>query len=110
MDAIVLFERLTEAGVSVWLDAGALKYRAPAGALGDGLRDAVSDGRVGLMALLKVGGLPGELEAWDVRRREDFEERAAIIEHGGGLLRAVAELFAEARVRLGAARAVPGPD
>jgi hypothetical protein len=45
-------------------------------------------------------GLPGDRNAWTADAREDFEERAAIMEFDGGLDRAEAERLAEASVRL----------
>jgi hypothetical protein len=92
--------------VSVWLEGGRLKYRGPVAAI-DELRDQVASERVSLVQLLEVGGLPRAVRAWPVNERELFEERAGVMEFDGGLARPDAELFAEARVRLSAARRSP---
>ena len=106
MTAGAILRALVEAGVAVWLDGGALRYRAPAGALTDELRAAVAASRVGLVALLRAGaGLPAVVAEWPEDARDSVEERAAIQEYDGGLPREVAEREAEGRVRLGHARA-----
>lgn len=47
--------------------------------------------------------LPFEPSSWPAPWREEYEERAAIMEYDGGLPRAKAERFAERCVRLRAA-------
>ena len=106
MSGITVLEQLADLGVSLWVDGDRLKYRGPVGAV-DELRDQVSTGRVSLVDLLQVGGLPGAVGEWPAADRELFEERAGFMEFDGGLGRAEAELLAEARVRLIAVRRQP---
>lgn len=85
-----------EAGVVLWLDGDALRYRAPAGVLDGELRSRIGASRGGVVALLRAGaGLPESVATWPAEARERFEERAGILEFDGGLLREVAEREAE---------------
>lgn len=43
--------------------------------------------------------LPADIRRWPLRWREDYEERAAIMEFMGAMPRHIAECEAEARVR-----------
>lgn len=95
-----------EAEIVLWLDGDRLRFRAPEGALTVQLRSHVAAGRGALVALLRSGAvLPVPVAGWPEDRRADFEERAAIMEFDGGLVREVAEREAERLVRLEHTRA-----
>lgn len=102
---------LAEAGVVVWLDGDRLRFRAPPGALTDGLRAEVVRCRPGLVALVAAGGaLPPQRERWPEGWRAAWEERAGeeragVMEFEGGLPREAAEREAERAVRVDHARA-----
>jgi hypothetical protein len=82
MKFAALFNRLAAAGVKLRFDGARLAYRARPGALTPELSAAMTAARDGLV--------------------EAYEERAAIMEHDGGLARDEAEASAAADV-LGAA-------
>ena len=93
-----------DAGVSLWVEDGRLRFRGPAGVVDDQLRRRIAGLRASLVDLLR-SGLEASRGSWPEAARADFEERAAVMEHEGGLSLAEAELRAEARVRLGVVRA-----
>lgn len=85
-----------EAGVVLWLDGEALRYRAPAGALDASLRGRIGASRGGVVALVRAGAcLPESVAAWPAEARQRFEDRAAIMQIDGGLVREAAEREAE---------------
>lgn len=97
---------LVDAGVVLWVDAGQLRFRAPAGALDIGLRDQVAGCRNVVVALVRAGAvLPSGVSDWPSVQRDDFEERAGLLEFDGGLARAAAEIEAERMVRSAFTRA-----
>jgi hypothetical protein len=97
---------LVDAGVVMWVEGDRLRYRAPAGALSAALRDGAARCRGALVALVKAGAvLPAEVTTWRDPWRHAFEERAAIQEFEGGLVREVAEREAERLVRVAYAHA-----
>ena len=92
---------LVEAGVVLWVDAGLLRYRAPAGAVDAGLRDRAAACRGALVALVATGAvLPVDRAAWPEGWREAFEERAGIVQFEAGRSRELAEREAEHQVRV----------
>jgi hypothetical protein len=96
----------TEAGVVLWLDGDALRFRAPAGALDGELRQRLGAARGAVVAMLRAGSCaPPSIGAWSPDLRDAFEERAAILQFDGGLAREVAEREAERLVRVEHARA-----
>lgn len=97
---------LVEAGVVLWLEADALRFRAPAGVLDGPLRARVAASRGAIVALVRAGAcLPAEVGAWPADDRAAVRERAGIMEFDGGLVREVAEREAERLVRVEHARA-----
>ena len=97
-----LIDELAAAGVDLYCDGPHLRYRAPQGALTPRLRQHVTRHRAGLIAHLHdhdCAGLPPRVADWPADWREDFEERAAIIEYLGGQRRADAEGEAETLLR-----------
>lgn len=96
MTAVEALLATVEAGVVLWLDGDALRFRAPSGALDADLRVRVVASRGGVVALLRAGAsLPESVATWPAEARERFEERAGILEFDGGLAREVAEREAE---------------
>lgn len=96
----------TEAGVVLWLDGDALRFRAPAGVLDGELRHRLGAARGAVVAMLRAGACPPpSIGAWSPDLRDAFEERAAIMQFDGGLAREVAEREAERLVRFEHARA-----
>ena len=97
---------LVDAGVVLWADGGQLRFRAPAGALDNGMRDHVARYRNVIVALVRAGAvLPSGVSDWPSVQRDDFEERAGLLEFDGGLVPAVAEIEAERMVRSAFTRA-----
>lgn len=97
---------LAEAGAVMWLEAGRLRYRAPAGALSDELRARVGACRPALVALVAAGGtLPVARSDWVEPWRSEVEERAGVLQFDGGLVREAAEREAERLLRVEHARA-----
>jgi hypothetical protein len=93
---------LVEAGVVLWVEEGRLRYRAPAGVLGEDLQARVAACRPALVAMVTAGALlPADQADWPEDATENVEERAAIMEFDGMLPREVAEQKADRRVRLG---------
>ena len=97
---------LVEAGVVLWADDDVLHYRAPVGAVGGALRRRASSTRPGVIALVRAGAvLPRAIGRWPDDERQDFEERAGMLQFEGGLPRESAEREAERLVRLEHVRA-----
>lgn len=97
---------VVDAGVVLWLDGDALRFRAPAGALHRDLRSRIATSRGAVVALLRAGAcLPESVAAWPADNRAALDERAGIMEFDGGLVREVAEREAERLVRLEHTRA-----
>jgi len=96
MTAVSAPSEAVEAGVVLWLDGPAVRYRAPVGVMGTGLRERLVAHRSGVVALLLAGAcLPAKLVSWPDEPRHRFEERAGTLEFEGGLVREVAEFEAE---------------
>lgn len=97
---------LAEVGAVLWLEAGRLRYRAPAGALSDELRGRVAACRPALVVLVAAGGaLPVARGDWLEPWCSEVEERAGVLQFDGGLAREVAEREAERLLRVEHARA-----
>ncbi len=97
---------LIEVGASLWADGRRLRYRAPVGAIDDGLRARAAAARGALLALVRAGAtLPVDRAAWPSAAREAFEERAGFLEFDAGHPRVAAEREAERLVRVDHARA-----
>ena len=96
---------LVEAGVVLWVEDGRLRFRAPDGALTAEIRDGAARCGAALVALVEAGAvLPAGRDAWSVQLHERWEERAAVMEFEGGLVRELAEREAERWLRVVHAR------
>ena len=51
---MTLLNEIKERGISLWLDAGALKYRAPAGAMDAGILSRLKKHKAGILAYLST--------------------------------------------------------
>lgn len=97
---------LVEAGAVLWADGERLRYRAPVGAIDDGLRARAAAVRGTLIALVRAGAtLPVDRAAWPMAARDAFGEHAGILEFELGRTRDDAEREAERLVRRAHARA-----
>ena len=106
MNAPSVILALVEADVVLWVEGGRLRFRAPEGALTAELRSQAAACRSALVALVDAGAvLPADHGAWSAELRELWEERSAVMEFDGGLVRELAEREAERRVRNEHARA-----
>ena len=119
-----LLDTLRERGVVLQPVGDRIHYRAPTGALTPALRQLLAAHKAAVLLRLgqdapgpldehPVGGCPGQgradsragaalpddLAVWPGEWRTSFEERAAIMEHDGGLTRSQAESRAEELVR-----------
>lgn len=75
-----MLEQARALGIVLSADGGKLRYEAPAGRLTPELRAALVANKAAILDLLETESA-----------REDFEERAAIMEFDGGLSRDEAE-------------------
>lgn len=97
---------LVDAGVVLWVDGGRLRFRAATGVVDHATRAQVPSCRVAIVALMRAGAvLPVRVADWPIGHRDDFEERAGILEFDGGLARTAAEIEAERLVRSAFTRA-----
>ena len=82
MNAAEVLDELRTRGVTLAPDGGRLRWRAPPGVMAPEMVDELRAHKTELLALLSGGVVsPGGTVDW----YEWFEERAAIIEHDGGL-------------------------
>lgn len=102
MDAEALLDALVRGAVQVWLEDGALRWRARKGVMTDELRAGLVAHRAALIERMRR--LPERIADWPAELRVFYEERAGIGEHVGGMARAEAERASEAQVRLRVAR------
>ncbi len=92
---------LAEAGVVLWTDGDALRFRSPPGALSPDLRAAAGCCRSALVALVRSGScLPVDVARWPEPWRDAFEERAGILQFEASHARDAAEREAERLVRI----------
>ena len=71
---------LAEAGVTLWWDGAALRYRAPLGVMNEALYDAMRKARPELIVAAEARGgvlLPDDRANWPTSLRRDFEALAA---------------------------------
>ena len=91
---------VVDAGVVLWVDGARLRFRAATGVVVHAIRAQVPPCRVAIVALVRAGAvLPVRVADWPAESRDDFEERAGILEFDGGLARMDAEIEAERLVR-----------
>lgn len=102
MGVEALLDALVRGAVQVWLEDGALRWRARRGVMTEEMRAGLVTHRAVLTARMRR--LPERIADWPAEARAIYEERAGIGEHVGGLGRAEAERAAEAQVRLRVAR------
>lgn len=96
MNLDALLDRLAARSVTVRLDNGELRYRAPIGVMTSEFAAELSRHRP---ALEKHLACDAPIRHWPADLREAFEERAAIREFDGGFPREEAERKAEADCR-----------
>lgn len=103
MTARALVDRARRAGVTLTVEAGALRFRARRGALTAELRAALKAQRDAVRAIVAAETAPPDPDA----DREAFEERAGIRQYLGGLSRPVADLLARLDVERMSGHAAP---
>lgn len=100
----VILDRLTVAGVSLFVEGGRLRFRSIDGAYTAELRSLVAPLKAAITEFL-AQPLPSDHASWPLAWREALAERAAIHEFDGGMTRADAETAASLSVRAIYARA-----
>ncbi len=69
MNTTTLLDLLRSRGITLFVEGDRLRYRGPAGALTDDLRQAVAQNREGLLASLRRGTCPQCRRPLDEKRR-----------------------------------------
>lgn len=110
MSLTSLLTEIQERGLRLECQAGRLHYFAPSGSVSPALRKRLIARRSELIEMLRCPGSSRQvpdpatpLSDWSPEMVEAYEERAAIMEFDGGLLRHVAERHAIEAVRGGPA-------
>lgn len=106
-----LLQLLDEAGVTLWWDGEALRYRAPCEALTPSLRQAMREGRGALIVAVQARGgvlLPRDRGCWPEALANAYERCLQEIVSGGRISGPEAERRAASRAAIDWLRAQVG--
>ena len=105
MSAFDLIDHLVDRGIEIAVDGDKLRWRAPVGTMTDEDIALLREHKSAFIAAHRpTHPTPAEFNGWldeqieIARRRDAFEERAAILEYDAGLLRVEAERQAAADI------------